>query len=162
MEELLKAFMRSAAQQVYIVTARSGAKYVAFTASSVTSISLNPPLMAVSIAKASRNHDPLINAEYFLISLLGLDGEEAARMMAEQADPHDKLERVGCTETRWGPILDVASGYLALRRYAIYDGGDHTIVLGEVVGGEAMGSDCPLVYHNRRYTSILGCSRKPR
>jgi hypothetical protein len=38
-----------------------------------------------------------------------------------------------------------------------HDGGDHSIVLGEVVGGGVSGVDCPLLYRRRSYTTIAGC-----
>lgn len=155
--ELLKAFMRSVAQPVFLVTARGESGYAAFTASSVTSISLNPPLMMVSVAKGSRSHDPLVTAKYFFITLLSSDDVDKARVLAEKADPLEKLRRVGYRETEKGPLVE-GRGYLILERYAVYDGGDHSIVLGRVVGGSVEAPvKCPLVYHNREYKTISGC-----
>ena len=155
--ELLKAFMRSVAQPVFIVTARGEGGVAGFTASSVTSISLNPPLMMVSVAKGSKSHDPLVTAKYFIISLLDSSGVDKASIMAERVDPEEKLRRAGFVETRYGPVVEGSVAYLALERYAVYDGGDHSIVLGRIVDGEARGVECPLLYHNRRYTTIEGC-----
>jgi len=155
--DLLKAFMRSVAQPVFIVTARSERGVAGFTASSVTSISLEPPLMMVSVAKGSRSHDPLVSARYFIISLLDSSAREKAEIMAERGDPEEKLRRAGFKETSYGPLVEGSSAYLVLERYAVYDGGDHTIVLGRIVEGRVGRTDCPLLYHNRRYTTIEGC-----
>jgi len=158
MGDLIRAFMREAAQQVYVVTAKWGGRYSAFTASSVTSISLNPPLVMVSVDKSSLSHDPLVNADYFVISMLGARDVDLARLMAEPIDPRVKLERAGFIELPQGPVLAASKTYLVLRRYAVYDGGDHSIVLGEVVGGRVEGVECPLLYRRREYTTIAGCT----
>jgi len=156
MQELLKAFMREAAQQVYAVTARNGDRYAALIATSVTSVSLSPPLMVVSIARDSRNHPIIASAEHFLISMLGVGGERASTILAEPGDGRTKLEAVGYRETEWGPIVTSSIGFLALRRHSVCAGGDHDLILGEVVGGEQP-SGCPLVYHRRGYTTVRSC-----
>jgi flavin reductase (DIM6/NTAB) family NADH-FMN oxidoreductase RutF len=158
--ELLKGFMRNVAQPVFVVTSRSGKGYSAFTASSVTSISLDPPLMMVSVAKGTRSHDPLVESETFLIFLLSHDMADIAGLMAEPIEPLEKLRRAGYEEASEGPVLNRRAGYLVLRKYRVYDGGDHSIVLGEVVGGELPGGalECPLLYHMRRYTTIAPCT----
>jgi len=149
--------MREAAQQVYVVTARWGGRYSAFTASSVTSISLKPPLIMVSVDRSSLSHDPLVNSEYFAVTLLSFDDVELAKVMAEPVDPRVKLEKVGFTDEFEAPLLTIARPYILLRRYAVHDGGDHSIVLGEVVGGSVSSVQCPLLYRRRLYTTIAGC-----
>ncbi len=157
--ELLKAFMRNVAQPVFAVTAKSSKGYAAFTASSVTSISLNPPLMMVSVAKGSRSHDPLVSADRFIITLLGCDDRSVAEVLAERADPLEKLRKVGFNETPYGPRVK-GKAHLYLSKWRTYDGGDHTIVLGLVEGGEVPDSPLqePLVYHYRRYATVTGRS----
>ncbi len=158
--ELLKSFMRSVSQPVFAVTARGPGGYAAFTASSVTSISLEPPLMMVSVAKGSRSHDPLVGSEYFVITLLSCEERYVAEKLAERGDPKAKLEAVGYTESSYGPIVP-GKARLYLKRYAVYEGGDHSIVLGEIVGGEVPEEPVkePLSYHNRRYvTTSSQCS----
>jgi flavin reductase (DIM6/NTAB) family NADH-FMN oxidoreductase RutF len=160
-EELLKAFMRGAAQQVYAVTARVGSAYAALTATSVTSVSLRPPLMLVSIGRDSRHHPLLISADHIVVSMLGAGAERASAILAEPGEGKAKLEAVGYRETEWGPVIEGSIGYLALRRYSICAGGDHDIILGEVVGGEAPApDDCPLVYHQRAYSTVSRCGTR--
>ncbi len=156
MQELLKSFMRGAVQQVYAVTARSGDRYAALTATSVTSVSLDPPLMLVSIARESRNYPILMSAEHFIISMLGADASHVSAKLAEPGDGRAKLEAVGYRETPWGPVVSGSIGFLALRRHSSCPGGDHEVILGEVVGGEPP-SGCPLAYYNRSYTVVAGC-----
>jgi flavin reductase (DIM6/NTAB) family NADH-FMN oxidoreductase RutF len=112
--DLLKAFMREAAQQVYVVTARWGGRYSAFTASSVTSISLRPPLIMVAVDRSSLSHDPLVNSEYFAVTLLSFDDVEIARVMAEPVDPRVKLGKVGFIDEFEAPLLSIARPYILL------------------------------------------------
>ncbi len=157
-EALLKSFMRNVAQPVFIVTAKSSIGYSAFTASSVTSISLDPPLMMVSVAKGSKSHDPLVNSRYFIISLLDRSGANVASIMAGREDPLEKLKKAGFKDTKYGPLVNGSIAYLALEKYRVYEGGDHSIVLGKIIYGDVPGEvECPLLYHNRRYTSIRNC-----
>jgi len=156
--ELVKAFMRDAAQQVYVVTARGpGGGYAALTVSSMTSLSLNPPLILVCIDKSSRNHQVLVEAQHFIVTLLSSEDEWVSRVMAEQGDPLEKLRRVNYVEGKYGPMLSLPRPYLVARRWAVYDGGDHSIIVGEVIEGEAPQVRCPLIYYNRGYTTIRGC-----
>jgi Conserved protein/domain typically associated with flavoprotein oxygenases, DIM6/NTAB family len=111
-EELLKAFMRGAAQQVYAVTARVGSAYAALTATSVTSVSLRPPLMLVSIGRDSRHHPLLISADHIVVSMLGAGAERASAILAEPGEGRAKLEAVGYRETEWGPVIEGSIGYL--------------------------------------------------
>ncbi|MEB3778948.1 MAG: flavin reductase family protein [Desulfurococcales archaeon] len=155
---LLKSFMRGVAQPVFIVTARSEYGYSAFTASSVTSISLDPPLMMVSVAKGSRSHDPLVGSRYFIISLLDRGGVDVASIMAGREEPLEKLRKAGFRDTEYGPLVNGSAAYLVLEKYRVYDGGDHSIVLGRIIDGSVPGVvECPLLYHNRSYTSVRGC-----
>lgn len=156
--ELIKAFMRGAAQQVYVVTARGpGGGYAALTVSSMTSLSLNPPLILVCIDKSSRNHQVLVEAQHFIVTLLSSEDEWVSRVMAEPGDPLEKLRRVNYVEGKYGPMLPIPRPYLVARRWAVYDGGDHSIIVGEVIEGEAPQVKCPLIYYNRGYTTIRGC-----
>lgn len=158
--ELIKAFMRSAAQQVYVVTARSpGGGYAALTVSAMTSLSLNPPLVLVCIDKSSRNHEVLVQAEHFIVTMLGSSDEWIARIMAEPADPLEKLRRVDYVEGKYGPMIPGPRPCLVARRWAVYDGGDHSIIVGEVIDGEAPELRCPLLYRNRCYTTVVGCQQ---
>ncbi|MGC9071448.1 MAG: flavin reductase family protein [Acidilobus sp.] len=156
--ELIKGFMRSAAQQVYVVTARTpGGDYAALTVSSMTSLSISPPLVLMCIDKSSRNHGVLLEAEHFIVTLLGKDDEWISRIMAEPGDPLSKLRAVDYVEGPYGPLIPGARPYLVARKWAVYEGGDHSIIVGEVIDGQVVEQPCPLLYHNRSYKVPEGC-----
>ncbi|MEN2999422.1 MAG: flavin reductase family protein [Acidilobaceae archaeon] len=153
-QELLKAFMRQAAQQVYVVTAEHEGEFGALTASSVVSLSLNPPLMMASIDKGSRSHEPIVRAKGFVIHLLSEEEQKIAEIMASRLQPREKLNAVGYELSPYGPVIKGAKSYLLLERHAVYEVGDHSLVIGKIVGGKAGEVTRPLVYHSRAYTGI--------
>ena len=156
-QELLKLFMRQSAQQVYVVTSKSKNGYSAITVSSLTSISMDPPLMMISIDKKSHNHEILVNSEHFIITLLYYGDEEISKIMADRIDAKEKLEKVGYRESGYGPILNIERPYLILSNYKVYDAGDHSIILGKIIDGKISDIKCPLVYYNRNYTTLKSC-----
>ncbi|MDP8002645.1 MAG: flavin reductase family protein [Caldisphaera sp.] len=153
-KELLKSFMRYSAKQVYVVTSKGERGYSAITVSASTGVSLNPPLILISIDKESINHDKLINSRYFILTLLSDNDKQISRIMAEKKSPEKKLKIVGFEETDYGPILKIERPYLVLKFYRSCEGGDHTIILGEIIGGKINNIEKPLVYFNRNYTTI--------
>ncbi len=156
-QDLLKMFMRQSAQQVYVVTAKYENNYAAITVSSATSISMDPPLMMIAIDKKSHTHDVLTKSNYFIITLLYYKDEEISKIMADRIDSKEKLQKTKYKETEFGPILDIERPYLILSKYKVYDAGDHSIILGEILDGKISNIECPLVYYNRNYTTVKNC-----
>ncbi|MFP3143864.1 MAG: flavin reductase family protein [Caldisphaera sp.] len=156
-QELLKQFMRQSAQQVYVVTSKNKNDYSAITVSSLTSISMDPALMMISIDKKSHNHEILVNSDYFIITLLYYGDEEISKIMADKISAKEKLEKIGYIDSIYGPILNLERPYLILSKYKVYDGGDHSIILGKIIDGKVADIKCPLVYYNRNYTTLKNC-----
>lgn len=122
-----------------------------FTASSVGAVSLAPPLVLVCVGRAMRSHGVFEQAAQFAISVLGSDHESLARTFATSgADKFADHPAVrggpdGC------PVVADAVAVLHCRVHARHDGGDHTIMLGHVVG-TSVGDGLPLLLHRRAYT----------
>src|SRR5207244_1474478 len=96
------------------------------TVNSFTAVSLDPPLVLVSIHRRAKSHDAFVGRP-FAISVLGAEQERVARHFAgtPQADPVVWDEQRAC--------LAGALAVVECDPWASYDGGDHTLVLGEVV-----------------------------
>ena len=102
----------------------------AMTASSFAAVSLNPPLVAISIAKRAKAHPLLLAAERYGINLLSEGQGHIANYFANRFDEwwdpdHEWIEST--------PLLTGTMGSFSCRRWATYDGGDHTIFVGEVL-----------------------------
>jgi flavin reductase (DIM6/NTAB) family NADH-FMN oxidoreductase RutF len=122
------------------------------TISSFTSVSLEPPLVLWSLSNAAPSLPAFEAAERFAVNVLEAGQRELSARFARPAE--DKFAGVACTEGLGGvPLLRGAAAWLECSRYATYPGGDHTIVLGEVVR-HAVGAARPLVFHGGEYRDL--------
>jgi flavin reductase (DIM6/NTAB) family NADH-FMN oxidoreductase RutF len=136
---------------VTVVTARAPAGPLrGLTATAVASLSLDPPLVLACVDHASDTHDAIRESEAFAISVLAEDGERLSRRFAD-APVDEKFEGVAYrTEETGAPVLDAALAWVDCRLRHDYDGGDHTIFVGEVVAGDAV-EGAPLLYFRGGY-----------
>ena len=122
------------------------------TASTLTSVSLEPPLVLVCVDHSARMHPLITGARQFVVNVLAADQEELSRRFA---DPHDdRFDGVRYRITPTGLVhLDGALAHIEVRREALHEAGDHTIVLGRVVGGDAREGQ-PLMYFRGGYAAL--------
>jgi 3-hydroxy-9,10-secoandrosta-1,3,5(10)-triene-9,17-dione monooxygenase reductase component len=125
------------------------------TASSLTSVSLEPLYLLVCIGKGSRSHDVVAEGDHFAVNVLAADSADLSRRFA-LADPGDRFDGIDYrTEVTGSPVLDRAAAWLDCRVAQLHDAGDHTIVVGEVLGCDAEADVEPLVYHAGAYRSLV-------
>jgi flavin reductase (DIM6/NTAB) family NADH-FMN oxidoreductase RutF len=135
------------ASGVTVVTAQAAARPVGFTASAFTSVSLTPPLVLVCVAKRGSAHDVVVNAELFGVSVLLEDQAWIAEKLGRSGV--DRFRDVPLRGAARVPLVEGALVQLECRRYATHEGGDHTILVGEVLNG-AVGVGQPLVHFGRK------------
>ncbi len=138
---------------VTIVTAVSGdGRPVGMTVNSLASVSLHPPLLLICIDREAEAHDAILTSREFVVNVLRADQEELSRRFA---DPHEnRFDGVGYrTNSRGLVILDDTLAHFECRHHADYPGGDHTIIVGEVVGGTT-GPGHPLLFYRGGYTGL--------
>lgn len=117
------------------------------TVNSFTSVSIDPPLVLVSVARRARSHDALIGRP-FCVNVLGGEQEDLARRFAGSgAGP------VVWTGDETVPRLAGVLAHLQCRPWRHYDGGDHTLFLGEVEEFDYRDGDA-LAFHTSRFTAI--------
>jgi flavin reductase (DIM6/NTAB) family NADH-FMN oxidoreductase RutF len=154
-------FRRALAQYatgVTVVTTRVDGVDHAMTANSFTSVSLDPMLVLVCVERTVRFHEAVLRSGLWAVSVLGEDDREAAEWFALRGRPlTGQLERFPHTR---GPltdaaVLDSALASLEVRTTAVYDGGDHDIVLGEVMAlARAPENGRPLLYFESGYRQL--------
>jgi flavin reductase ActVB len=149
--EAFRDAMARFASGVTIVTARneSGAPW-GFTASAFSSLSLEPPLVLVCLDKRADSHPVFASADYFAVSILteGQDGL-ALKFATRGADKFGGLEVITGPATGL-PLIPGALSHLECRIHDRLPGGDHTILVGEVL--TASGNDQPpLLHYNRSF-----------
>jgi flavin reductase (DIM6/NTAB) family NADH-FMN oxidoreductase RutF len=122
------------------------------TASSVASVSLVPPLLSVCVEKEAVLHDMLIQSPIFAVNVLAEDQEELSRRFAGPQTA--SFDGVGYRTSERGLILlDGAVAHIECRRVATHAAGDHTILLGGVIGGAAHDAR-PLLYFRGGYAGL--------
>ncbi|WP_422933549.1 flavin reductase family protein [Sinomonas sp. P47F7] len=132
---------------VAIVTFDGVSKRHGITVNSFTSVSLEPPLVLVSIARNTRAHDELAGRP-FTVNILGAEQQALALHFAGR--PGVEPEWV---EGPVAPRLSRVLAYFECTPWAAYDGGDHTLYLGEVVDFNYRSGDA-LAFASGRFTTI--------
>ena len=139
--------MAGLASGVAVVTARrSDAHPCGLVATSVSAFSADPPSVLVSIAHVSRCHEALTVADTFGVHVLAGDQEPLAHVFAGRGD--DKFAGVEWSWDAEVPRIAGTLSYLRCRRSALFELYDHTLLVGDVLGGE-LGDGEPLVYMAR-------------
>ncbi len=124
------------------------------TVSAFTSISLDPPLVLVSISKASAVHDNFRQSKEFAVNLLADDQKSVSDRFAGRHELKDKFQGIGFHPGTMGsPIISGARAVIECRTWEVYDGGDHSLLIGEVVKAEKLSDKPPLVFYGQQYTT---------
>lgn len=127
------------------------------TASSVTSVSLHPPLVLVCVDRQATMAEEVARGGVFALSFLADDQAPLSVTFADPGRPVGDAQFEGVAHRRCvtgAPILEGAVGWVDTRVHAVHEGGDHLIVVGEVVD---LGHDPdrrPLAYHAGAYADL--------
>ena len=113
-----------------VVTCQGETAPLGITANSFASLSLDPPLVLWSPAKASTRYVPFRDAERFAIHVLG---EEQKDLCMAFASKDSDFSAVNWVEGAHGlPMIDGCLARFECTRHAVHDGGDHALVVGRV------------------------------
>ena len=134
---------------VTIVTTRDGDTLTGMTANAVLSLSLEPPLVLVSIDRESNMHGHLKEGGCFAVNVLRREHEQLSRRFAEPGPKDFSDLEVSQAETG-APILNDALAYADCRIVEIARGGDHDMFIGQLVAGETRDGE-PLIFYNSGY-----------
>ena len=137
----------------------------AMTASSFVPLSLDPLLVSVCVERDSRFHAALASTNRWAVSILGSTSDQDARWFATRARAlAGQLDRTTYHRGHrsGAAVLDGALAGLECTTWATYGGGDHDIVVGEVVGLELLREDSePLVYFRRGFRRLVDPGSAP-
>lgn len=141
---------------VTVVTASHSGENFGMTANSVTSLSLEPCLLLVCFIRGSKTLIAVKEAGWFGINILHADQEEVSNRFARTTGTFDEVAHT--VDTHGVPILEDSLGHVVCRVRSVADGGDHEIVIGEVVdeGTSTRGDDdSPLLFYRGRYRTMV-------
>ena len=133
-----------------VATLKEDGKLCGLTANTITSVSLEPPLILVCVERNADTHDCITRSKMFSVNVLESTEERIARRFAAW-EVDRKFEGLAFhTAVTGAPILDDALAWLDCRVHAQHEAGDHTIFVGEVVAGDAR-EGTPLIYYRGGY-----------
>jgi flavin reductase ActVB len=147
-----RALANMAAPVTVVTTVDGEGRPRGFTASSVCSLSLDPPLVLVCIGKGMRSYAAFAAAERFNVNVLAGDQEELALRFAGRGV--DRFDHDDVTfDDRGLPVIRGAVTRLACAAADLLDGGDHSILVGRVDHAPVAGGR-PLVYFDRDFRRL--------
>jgi flavin reductase (DIM6/NTAB) family NADH-FMN oxidoreductase RutF len=144
-----KAALGSFATGVTLATTAAGTELHGVTASAVTSVSLEPPLVLLSIQNGTRMHTALRLSDNFALNILTAEQRDVALYFADSTLPHGTAAfsrfafHVGHTGA---PLLDGALAHVDCRIVEAHVAGDHTLYIGHVVYVDSSSGSTPLIY----------------
>ena len=125
------------------------------TVNSFTSVSLEPPMVLWCLDKKSDRYAVFARAKAFTISVLGTAHEEVSARLARPGS--HSLDDIPLIETELGPpALADALAFFECASEAVYEGGDHGIILGRVLRFARRDAGAPLVFFRGRYGALAG------
>lgn len=153
--ENLRQTMRMWVSGVTVVTTHNGERRAGVTASSFTSVSLDPPLVLVCLQNHIETFKLINESKHFAISVLRADQALLSKQFAgfvPLPEGEDRFYGVDIIQAVTGsPILADAVAWVDCKLHDLYDTGTSQIIVGEVLATGHQANQLPLVYHNRGY-----------
>lgn len=139
---------------VTVLTSRAAAGPVGMAANSVTSVSLDPPMVLFCPARTSTTWPVMRETGAFCINIMASHHEAVTRAFAAQNT--ERFAGVRYVDGPTGPRLEEALAWIDCSIEAEHDAGDHTIVVARVVAiDSAPRSVAPLVFFRGAYGSFV-------
>ena len=122
------------------------------TANSVTSLSLDPPLVLFAVDKKASSLEVFKETQRFAVSILTADQQDISNRFATPG-PKDFSDLNIKTAETGAPILADSLAWVDCKVVDVLPGGDHDIFVGEVLAGDAKEGD-PLLYYAGKYRDV--------
>ncbi len=149
LQELRRVMGHFATGVTVITTMDKAGTPFGLTANAFTSLSLNPPLVLICIDKTVQCYSCFEESKVFAVNVLSEDQEELSRRFATKGI--EKFSGIKWHRSEVGvALLDGAISTIECKVVHGYDGGDHTIYLGEIVRARCSG-DRPLIFFKGQY-----------
>lgn len=137
---------------VAIITANTGGQPVGVTVNSFSSVSLEPPLVQFSLDRKASVFPIFTDCGHFAVNVLSRGQQPLSNMFAVRSDAFEDVEfsdGVGKC-----PVFADCVANLECEKFAVYDGGDHVIILGQVKQLRCAPTTEPLLFFRGTYGSF--------
>jgi flavin reductase (DIM6/NTAB) family NADH-FMN oxidoreductase RutF len=153
-DDEFRAALGHFASGVTVVTSHdAGGRPHGITVSAFSSVSLTPPLVAVCIDRTCTSHEAIAQSGRFVVNILADDQEVLSRHFSSRLA--DKFDGIAFAPGAEGiPVLAGTLANLECRTRSTFDGGDHTIFIGEVEHTHIAGG-APLLYYRGGYARLV-------
>jgi flavin reductase (DIM6/NTAB) family NADH-FMN oxidoreductase RutF len=152
-DEMFRSVFRDHAARVVVVTAQGHREPVGFTATSLTSVSLKPPMVSLAVARTASVWRTLSRSPRIAVHLLGRDQDGLATTFATSG-----INRFADLEWWPGPdgepLIEGCAAYLTCQVSRYVPAGDHVMLLARVVRARVERTGEPLIYHDGGYASV--------
>lgn len=154
--EDLRVAMRQWATGVTVVTSQFETQKHGMTVNSFTSVSLEPPLVLVSLESITKTQQLVRQAGYFGITILGQHQQEISdRFAGRIPDSDDRFKDLPVFNLVSGaPLLHDGLAWFDCKVVSTYEAGNHSVFLGEVLAVRTNQFAPPLIYYDRDYRSL--------
>jgi len=154
--EKLRHAMRAWTTGVAVVTATHAGEQYGMTVNSFTSISLEPPLISITMKQLTHTHDLAVKSGLFAVTVLTSEQRELSERFAGKLP--NIVNRFDGVETDKlvidAPVLKSGMAYFNCRITHSIPAGENTLFVAEVIAVRGEGKANPLVYHNREYWKL--------
>lgn len=148
-----RQLFRKLAAGVTVVTSRGPHGPVGLTASSVTSVSLRPPMLLVCVTTRSRTLAAIRHRRCFAVHLLRDDQRPVAEEFCQPGDCARRFDGVAYRYVAGVPVIPDALAWSVCVLADTREYGDHHVVVGRVLATRT-GDGRPLLWHDRHYTGL--------
>ncbi|HHU10721.1 MAG TPA: flavin reductase family protein [Intrasporangiaceae bacterium] len=149
----LRTFFRGAAASTWVVTGTGPNGPVGFTAISITSVSLDPPLVSFNISKESNSLGPIARSRRAALHLLNGEQRALAERFARDRTLRFIDDGVWSLDPHGLPVLHDVAARMVVDIVNLVDAGDSFIAVAAVRGAHA-GTPAPLIHHAGDYHPV--------
>ncbi len=122
----------------------------------ITRVSINPPMIAISIGKSRYSFELLNSTDFFGVCILGKSAKHVAEHFGTISGRNkNKFENVAYTVSERGiPIVEGTIGYIECKKVSTAESGDHVSFIGEVVKQIVYSEEKPLLYGEHKILEV--------
>ena len=155
-QDLLKKVMRRWTTGITVVSASHNGREHGMTVSSFTSVSLEPPLVTISLMKNTRTLEMIVASNSFAITILSSEQSAVSKVFAGQVgDDENRFTGIETTNLVTGaPMIEGGLAFFDCKVFEKFDFATNSLILGEVIAAEIGDQDKPLLYFDQQYHQL--------
>ena len=152
----LRKVMRRWTSGVTVVAVSHNGRMHGMTVSSFTSVSLEPPLVTISLMNDSRSLDMIARSKSFAITILSNEQTEVSKVFAGQVgDDEDRFAGIETIKFVTGsPLIKGGLAFFDCKVFEIYEFATNSLIIGEVIAADIGENEKPLLYFDQQYHQL--------